>query len=107
MKFPALTSTWLMCGVGTVAESTEMVPFTARLLAQTTPVPPPDTVIAAPPETAWLNNWNVSPATKAGPWLLTVTEPVPVLARVPETTAMPLDGVRDLFRETDTFPAKL
>jgi len=53
-------------------------------------------------ETALLNNWNVFPGTKAeGPRLVTVSEPAPVI--VPETTAMPLDGVRDLFTERTRF----
>src|ERR1700722_17317197 len=90
---------------GTVA--TEMVPLAARLLFQVTPVPPPEMVIVGLPEMPLLNKVNVSPTTRVGPRLVTITETVPLPVRVPCTIALPLVGERDLLRVAVTFPERV
>src|ERR1039458_954292 len=82
-----------------------MLPSTARWFVQF--IPPPVTVIAAPLETASLNNLNLSPTTSAGPMLLTVSVPVPVLVKMPLTTATSLDGDRDLLTLNTALPASV
>src|ERR1039457_3145671 len=78
-------------------ERTWMLPSTARWFVQF--MPAPVTVIAAPLETASLNNLNLSPTISAGPRLDTVSVPVPVLVKMPLTTATSLDGDRDRSEE--------
>src|ERR1019366_2400353 len=79
-----------------------MLPSTARWFVQF--MPPPVTVIAAPLETASLNNLNLSPTISAGPRLDTVSVPMPVLVKMPLTTATSLDGDRDLLTLNTALP---
>ena len=58
--------------------------------AQFTAAPPPVTVKVPPLATGLLNSVNLSPMARAAPRLVTVTVPVPPLAKAPLTDTMSL-----------------
>src|SRR4051812_17819349 len=84
-----------------------MLPSIASLLVQF--IPPPVTVNVPAPGTGALNRVNLSPITSAGPRLLTVTVPAPVLLKVPLTNIVSLDraGDRDLLTRANILPFKV
>src|SRR5579862_7787335 len=79
-----------------------MLPSVASRLVQVTP--PPVTVNVPPEETSLLNKVNLSPATRAGPRLVTVMVPVPALFNVPLTDTMSFDCARDLLSLNNPSP---
>src|ERR1039458_10450511 len=82
-----------------------MLPSTASLLVQF--MPPPVTASAAPLDTDWLKIVNESPITSAGPTLVTMTVPVPILVSTPLTFTRPLDCVCVLSTAKSRLPLRV
>lgn len=87
----------------TGADTTVKVPSNAKWFVKTTPGG--GTIVRVSPLfNGWLNKANVWPATSAGPTLLKVTVPAPILFNAPLTATMSLDCAMDVFTVNVKLP---